>query len=527
MSVVLQGLHDMKPNKLIPIDQRFPYVWVFGEVLLVQSQGIYSIDPGKSAMLLYSEYPALQEPVRLTDGKTLTNNESGLEFRNVRGGVSLLRVIVEQQAVPFEVSFEIQHVSFFKNFHTVQNVSSESSNTIVFETVDHMDQDHTFLLDFATNDSWCGDLQVGDVKVSLPDTGMERKQFAIEVYEAHMKTRLDNHTQTINERFPSGEIRLNAKRIHPWSRLIFWNLEFLHGIPNNNNHEQEPFRGTHNVCIGNDSGPRDSKGDHNLFVGHGTGVSGRNNVSLGNNAKQYTGNDNVFLGNNTGCNGTNNIWISGSTTETVYHDSIRIGSLVSGNMDARELTVHGTLTTEDFNTKQLEVDYFSANTGNMEQLEIDYFSANTGNMEQLEVDYFSANFSGNINKLSANVSNVDYLSANVSNVNYLSANVSNVEYLSANVSNVEYLSANVSNVDYLSANVSNVNHLSANVGNVDYMNVNHKMSAPEFTDGHLSIMNGTITGLNKLELNGALLYCENGKMKFQYEGKTFVMMTET
>ena len=451
MSIELQGLYDITPNKLVPLDHTFPYVWVFGDVSFVQSEGLYTSSPGISAMVLYSD-SMVQEPVQLTDGKTIEIGEVGLEFQNVRGPAPSMFLKIEQQTQPpFEVSFEIQNVSFFKNLNKVQNVS-QSSSTIVFDTVPNRDHDHTLLLDYSTNDPECGKVQVGNVHVSLPETDMQRKQFTIEVHESHMDTRFSEETNVnrISTRFPTtGEpIRLTATRNNLWSRFLFWNMEFYHGIQIQENIENSI--GAHNLFIGNNSGTQE--GEHNVCVGHGAGVSGRDNVLLGNNNTGYIGNNNVFLGNNTGCNGSNNILISSKNNETQeINNSIQIGSLVSGNMETKELVVHGTLATDAFDTEA--------------------FVANTGNFET-------------------------------------------------------NLTASQANIDYFTSNVGNVNYMTANVANVNYLNTNVKVSAPEFTDGNLSIMNGDITGVNTFELNGALMYCENGKIKFQYEGKTFVLMTE-
>ena len=548
MSFELQGLYDITPNKLVPLDPAYPFAWVFGNVLFVQSEGLYTNTPGRSAMIFYSTQSTLpSEAVQLIDGKTIQHKETlGLEFQNIRGDTMPLFLHVVQQLTHFEVSFVIENISFYKNFHRIQNISRNSS-TIVFDTVNHRDHDHTFLLDYATNDPFCGKLHVGNVYISLPETDMQRKQLTIKVHESHMNAMFEEHQQEerIESRFPADEpIRLTATRKEFWSRFLFWNLEFYHGIRQNN--ENEMISGAHNVCIGNNSGT--PEGEQNVCVGHGAGVSGKNNVALGNNivTTPFVGNDNVFLGNNTGCNGSNNIWISTTSSEE-RNNSIKLGSLVSGNMVSQELFVHGTLTAHAFSDGKLTLtegnitadhfdgNHFEANVGHIDYLtasveNVDYFAANVANVSDMSanvgnVNYLSANVA-NVSDMSANVGNINYLSVNVANVSDMSANVGNINYLSVNVANVSDMSANVGNINYLSVNVANVSDMSANVGNVNYLSINKRVSAPEFTDGHLSIMNGDISGVNSLEINGAMMYCDNGKIKFQYEGKTFVLMTE-
>jgi hypothetical protein len=219
----------------------------------------------------------------------------------------------------------------------------------------------------------------------------------------------------------------------------------------------------------------------------------------------------VYLGHHTGSSEplSDNIWI-GSNIVGNESASLKIGNLLSGNMDSHELRVHGALYSDKFTDGVLEIQHGNIDANRFTDGVLEIQHGEIHHARHLRADR------GNIDQLHANVGNIHF-----ANIDQLHANVGNIHF-----ANIDQLHANVGNIHF-----ANIDQLHANVGNIHFASVGHlhvtqRVVAPEFTDGHLSVTNGNITGISALEINDCTVFFENGKLKFRWEGKTYVVQSE-
>ena len=509
MSYELHGHHDIVPYRLIPRLSSYEYVFTSAiGPLYVTDQGFYTTQSNISAMILYGTAHPTGNIV-FEDGKTLRFPGNDITFEGSTGNVTC-----DVESVYNHFSFQIKNVSFFENFEKVSNSFSDSQ--LLFN-LEH-NTDFTLWVDYATDEPSCGRVRIGQTSVPLDSTDLNIKQVALEVRD-DMITRYFTDTpedtqQFVHEPDTDRTSALNVARQSPWSTFRCYNIAAFKGFSlassdhetSHNNvcigHQTGRACASRNVYIGNHTGEH-NKGSHNLIVGDEAGATCTDchqTVSLGH-ASGSDGYRNVYVGHHTGSTTAtlhDNIWI-GANLSGDESETLRIGSWLYGGHSELRVLCPGLRTNELFSGNIHTDNLFIGNIHTSEHF--------TGNV-------------ANVSHFQANVGNVNHLQANVANVSHFQANVANVSHFQANVANVSHFTGNVANVSHFTGNVANVSHFQANVANVSHLH------APEFTDGSLTITNGNIQGVQSLELNDTQMFFENGKLKFRWEGKTYVVQSD-
>jgi hypothetical protein len=527
-------MHSMNANTLVRLQTNFAYVFVSTHLNTV-GYDVYSSVP-THALVFYSETPPVEAGnVEMQDGKTLHFPGTMVSLKGIRGTTEMLTFDVTEPTDRLSPEYIIENISFYPNFHIITN-EVRSEGTLVFGTVPPR-FDYTMLLDYATNDATSGTLRAENVLVPLPSTDMQAKQLWVEVYENEIAYYFKDTPETVTvvpaAESPAQEVRLDTVRAHSWTRFRFYNLAWFTGFLYSGTEEQlgadnvligfeageQTQDGSRNVCLGNRAG-RLNQGSFNLMLGDQAGhdvVSSDQSVCVGH-LSGSNGSQNVYLGHGTGSTETlhNNIWI-GPNLRGEEHHTLKIGNLILGDMANLSTQVHG-LSTDRFTDGTCTIQH-----GNIENV----LSVQGQHAQFQQTDTLVAN----VEHVFANVANVAYLHTAKGNVAHLQANVANVAHLQANVANVEHVFANVANVAYLHTAKGNVDHLQANVANVEHVFANvatfkHEVRAPKFTDGHLTITNGNITGISSIELADSQIFFENGKLKFRYQNKTYIIQSE-